>query len=242
MARKRRESVLIDFDGTIVEFAFPGIGKPLPGAFETMKDLKAAGYKLILWTCREDEGYKIDRQFLTQAVEYCRENGVEFDGVNETLEEDEFRPKDCKARKPHAQCVIDDRNLGGFPGWDVVREELLGSTDKRLPSDIVLDSISEDTMRGELEEIAADVLLQFCDDHSSASNGYRADAMLAALDTLVKTDADKRRLQEFVDNYFEDEYEDEEDWEEVEVEDIEAGDEITQELDGTLKRKKENDE
>jgi hypothetical protein len=113
-------------DGTIVEFAFPGIGKPLDGAFETMKDLKKAGYKLVLWTCREDEGYRIDRQFLTQAVEFCRENGVEFDGVNETLPEDEFRPDGVLKRKPHCQCVIDDRNLGGFPGWDFVRKELLG--------------------------------------------------------------------------------------------------------------------
>lgn len=123
MAKVKRKTLFIDFDGTIVEFAFPRIGTPMPGAFETMKDLKKAGYKLVLWTCREDEGP--GRMFLTEAAEFCRQNGVEMDGLNETMPEDEFRPDGVLKRKPHCQCVIDDRNLGGFPGWDFVRKELL---------------------------------------------------------------------------------------------------------------------
>lgn len=122
-----RGVVLIDFDGTIVEHCFPKIGMPLPGAFETMKDLKAAGYKLVLWTCREDYGFLIEKQYLSQAVKFCADNGIEFDGVNETLEEHEFRPEDCIKRKPYAHYHIDDRNLGGFPGWHWVRELLLPS-------------------------------------------------------------------------------------------------------------------
>lgn len=117
--------VIIDFDGTIVEHCFPRIGEPLPNAFEVMRDLKAAGYKLILWTCREDYGYKIDKQYLTAAVNFCLENGVEFDAVNETIMEEDFRPEDCIKRKPYGHHYIDDRNIGGFPGWDKVRELLL---------------------------------------------------------------------------------------------------------------------
>jgi histidinol phosphatase-like enzyme len=119
------EVVLIDFDGTVVEHCFPRIGEPLPGAFEVLKELKEAGYKLILWTCREDFGHNINQQYLKEAIEFCRENGVEFDAVNETLEEYDFRPEKCIKRKPHAHWCIDDRNLGGFPGWDVVREVLI---------------------------------------------------------------------------------------------------------------------
>lgn len=117
--------LLIDFDGTIVEHCFPKIGTPLVGAFETLIDLKKAGYKLVLWTCREDYGFKIDKQYLTAAVNFCRENGVEFDAVNETLLEEDFRPEDCIKRKPYSHWNIDDRNLGGFPGWDWVRSLLL---------------------------------------------------------------------------------------------------------------------
>ena len=116
----------IDFDGTICKHEFPAIGEALPGAFEVMKELKEAGWKLILWTCRENEGHLIHRQFLKEAVEFCRAGGVEFDAVNETIKEEEFRPEGILLRKPYASVYIDDRNLGGFPGWDVVRQVLLG--------------------------------------------------------------------------------------------------------------------
>ena len=117
--------ILIDFDGTIVQHDFPRIGEPLEGAFETMIALKNDGWQLVLWTCREDYGHLISKQYLTAAVNFCAENGVEFDAVNETIMEHEFRPEDCLKRKPHAHFHIDDRNLGGFPGWKWVRELLL---------------------------------------------------------------------------------------------------------------------
>lgn len=120
--------IAIDFDGTIVENAFPRIGEPLPGAFEVMRELQEAGHRLILNTCREDHKTRIDKRHLTDAVEFCRENGIEFVSVNENHPDDEFRdPDECKAvRKVYADIYIDDRNLGGFPGWDVVREMILG--------------------------------------------------------------------------------------------------------------------
>lgn len=109
--------IFIDFDGTIVQHDFPRIGRPLPEAFEVMKELQQK-YKLVLWTCREGED-------LEAAVKFCKKNGIVFDGINETLPEDEFRPEGTLRRKPHCFRVIDDRNLGGFPGWDAVRRELL---------------------------------------------------------------------------------------------------------------------
>ena len=114
--------ILIDFDGTVVEHKFPHIGPPMPNAFEVLKELKEAGWKLVLWTCREDFGYN---RYLQEAVDFCRDNGIEFDGVNEALIEEDFRPDKCLKRKPHAHYCIDDRNLGGFPGWDVVRDTIL---------------------------------------------------------------------------------------------------------------------
>lgn len=114
----------IDFDGTIVKHAYPGIGEPLEDAFEVMKEMKAAGWKLILWTCREDSKNNINKRHLTAAVEFCRMQGIEFDAVNETIPEEDFR-EDEPRRKPYAHVHIDDRNLLGFPGWKVVREVLL---------------------------------------------------------------------------------------------------------------------
>ncbi len=125
MSMYKKGVIVVDFDGTIVEHKFPKIGEPMPGAIETLKDLKEAGWALVLWTCREDDGHKIDRQYLTQAVKFCEEQGVVFDGINETPMDFEFRPENCKRRKAYGHIYIDDRNFGGFPGWDAVRKELL---------------------------------------------------------------------------------------------------------------------
>jgi len=121
----RDRVICIDFDGTIVKHAFPKIGEPLEGAFSTMKELKAAGYRLILWTCRENEGDIIYKQYLTDAVKFCEQNGVVFDAVNESIKECEFRPETTLNRKPYADYYIDDRNVGGFPGWDFIRRVIM---------------------------------------------------------------------------------------------------------------------
>jgi hypothetical protein len=113
----------IDFDGTIVDHAFPHIGEPMPGAFETLQKLKEQGHKLILYTCRENDGDHVGRQYLTAAVEFCKENGLEFDSINENLED--FRPENSLHRKIYADYYIDDRMVGGFPGWDAIGKVLL---------------------------------------------------------------------------------------------------------------------
>ena len=50
--------IAVDFDGTIVEDAYPQIGKPIIFAFETLKKLQEKGHRLILWTYRS--GSKLD--------------------------------------------------------------------------------------------------------------------------------------------------------------------------------------
>jgi hydroxymethylpyrimidine pyrophosphatase-like HAD family hydrolase len=44
--------IAIDFDGTVVEHKYPGIGKEMLFAFATLKALQQKGHKLILWTSR----------------------------------------------------------------------------------------------------------------------------------------------------------------------------------------------
>ncbi len=118
--------ISVDFDGTVVEHAFPHIGEPLEDVFEVLKELQDAGHILILNTCREDVGHKIAEQYLTDALEFCKQNGVEFSSANENGPENDFRDDWPLRRKVYAHVYIDDKNLGGFPGWKVVREMLLG--------------------------------------------------------------------------------------------------------------------
>lgn len=103
--------IAVDFDGTIVEHEYPAIGKEKLFAFSTLRELEKRGAKLILWTFRTGKE-------LEEAVEFCRRNGIEFYAVNKNYPEeiiDENTP-----RKIDADIYIDDKNLGGFPGWSQV--------------------------------------------------------------------------------------------------------------------------
>ncbi len=112
--------IAVDFDGTIVTHAYPKIGREMPGAISTLKRIQADGHRLILWTVREGE-------LLDEAVEYCRERGLEFFAVNEHYVGENYKQggtegKSC--RKINADLYIDDRNIGGFPGWEAIYEML----------------------------------------------------------------------------------------------------------------------
>jgi len=104
--------IAIDFDGTIVEHKYPEIGKEIPFAIETIKALQKQKHLLILWTYRS--GRELD-----EAVEYCRQNGIEFYAINASYPEEEF-DEDFASRKIEADIFIDDRNIGGLIPWGEV--------------------------------------------------------------------------------------------------------------------------
>lgn len=108
--------IAVDFDGTVVDHEYPAIGKEKLFAFQTLKELEKLGARLILWTFRS--GKELD-----EAVEYCRKNGIEFYAVNRNYPEEVF--DDTVSRKIDADIYIDDKNLGGFPGWSGVWEILV---------------------------------------------------------------------------------------------------------------------
>ena len=62
------------FDGTLSNGHYPYIGQPNKPLFDALIKLKAQGHNIILWTCREDIQ-------LQQAVDWCKEQGLEFDAV-----------------------------------------------------------------------------------------------------------------------------------------------------------------
>jgi hypothetical protein len=105
-------TIAVDFDGTIVEHKYPDIGEEMLFAFQTLKMLQNKGHKLILWTFRAG-------RHLDEAVAFCKENGLEFYAVNKSYPEEKFEPGKI-SRKVNADLFIDDRNVGGFPGWGAV--------------------------------------------------------------------------------------------------------------------------
>lgn len=111
--------IAVDFDGTIVEDAYPGIGKAKLFAFETLKELQKDGHRLILWTYRNGSKLKA-------AVEFCGQNGVEFYAVNQNYPGEDPDDKSIP-RKINADLFIDDRNVGGFPGWGEIYQMISNS-------------------------------------------------------------------------------------------------------------------
>ena len=107
--------IAIDFDGTIVEHKYPSIGAELPFAVDTHIKLKEEGHRLILWTVREGK-------LLDEAVEFCRERGLEFYAINRDYPEEEKGRNNHYSRKLKVDLWIDDRNLGGLPAWGTIYE------------------------------------------------------------------------------------------------------------------------
>ena len=76
--------IAVDFDGTIVEHAYPAIGKQIPFAIETLIKIQSEGeHQLIVWTVREGD-------LLQEAVDYCKQHGLEFYAVNKDYPEEEY--------------------------------------------------------------------------------------------------------------------------------------------------------
>lgn len=105
--------IAIDFDGTIVEHAYPEIGKPIPFAIDTLLQMQKDGHKLILWTVRQG-------RLLKEAVDYCAQRGLYFYAENENYRGENKEKGEEVSRKLSADMFIDDRNLGGLPDWGVI--------------------------------------------------------------------------------------------------------------------------
>ena len=95
--------IAVDFDGTLCENAWPGIGPARAGVIDYVLGEQMTGAKLILWTNRRGER-------LDEAVKWCAARGIAFDAVNENLAEIiQAFGGDC--RKVYADEYLDDKAL-----------------------------------------------------------------------------------------------------------------------------------
>ena len=105
--------IAVDFDGTICENRWPNIGTPNKKLIKRLIDLRSQGHKLILWTMRTDKPMEINgetRKLLLEAVDFCEQQGLIFDSINEP------DPENAKtfgndSRKIYADIYIDDHNV-----------------------------------------------------------------------------------------------------------------------------------
>lgn len=129
--------IAVDFDGTIVTNRYPEIGEEIPFAVDTLKMLRQDGHRLILWTVRE--GHQLD-----EAVNWCRERGLEFYAVNRDYPEETTDNNPHFSRKLKVDLFIDDRNLGGLPDWGIIYKMIK----HRLKWDDLIDEIVAQSPHG----------------------------------------------------------------------------------------------
>jgi hypothetical protein len=130
----------IDFDGTLADHRYPDIGAEVPGAISWLKEFRAAGAKLILWTMRSDSNSEGGRLTLSEAVQWCNERGVFFYGINENPDQSAW----THSPKAYAHIYIDDAAFGcplrrnprwggrPFVDWSVVGPAVMA---KIVPAD-----------------------------------------------------------------------------------------------------------
>ena len=102
----------VDFDGTLCVHKYPEIGEPNKEFIKMLINHRKSGGRVILWTCRGGED-------LQKAIDWCKEQGLEFDAVNEDVPE--VKNSDygkVKSIKPYADVYFDDRAVTMIAGND----------------------------------------------------------------------------------------------------------------------------
>ena len=93
--------IAVDFDNTLAFTRYPEILSPNYEVIDFVHNAKAGGATIILWTCRDGEA-------LQAALEWCDNNNVPIDYVNENAPERvKIYGSDC--RKISADIYIDDK-------------------------------------------------------------------------------------------------------------------------------------
>jgi capsule biosynthesis phosphatase len=121
--------ICIDLDGVICQLRRPGEAyadlKPMPGAVERLRDLRAAGHYIIVCTarhmktCAGNVGQVVARQGAI-TLEWLARHGIEYDEIH--------------FGKPHADVYIDD-NAVRFESWESIDSggrSLPASAEQRL--------------------------------------------------------------------------------------------------------------
>ena len=114
MEKNKHRIIGVDFDGTLSKTVnYPELGEPIQEVIDYIKQAQTDGAYVVLITMREGI-------FLEMALNWCKEQGLEFDAVNDNLPhmKDYF---ENNPRKIFVTEYLDDRNMGGI---EFILEEL----------------------------------------------------------------------------------------------------------------------
>jgi hypothetical protein len=101
--------IAVDFDGVLVQSAFPKIGEPDHEMVDLVRLLiQKSDVEVVLWTSR------VDRP-LEDAVTWCEQMGLSFDAINDNAPSNKRKYGKLYpngTRKVYADYYLDDHNMG----------------------------------------------------------------------------------------------------------------------------------
>lgn len=110
MKKFEGQSVAVDIDSTlsIGDYKYPELGEPNIPLIKSLNRFREEGGVVVINTLRETGSPLGD--ILTPALEFLKENGLEWDYVNDNIPE-RIRKWNDNPRKIAATYHIDDRNI-----------------------------------------------------------------------------------------------------------------------------------
>jgi hypothetical protein len=101
--RECSKIVLVDFDGTLCQFAYPAMGMPIPGARQFMKSLISRGLKPVVWSSRMSSDVNTEEeraQSIERIAKWLHEHRIPYDSIDTG-----------NSGKRHCLAYVDDRGV-----------------------------------------------------------------------------------------------------------------------------------
>lgn len=125
---KPQPTIGVDFDGTLCDFAYPGIGAPKPGAKEALARFRKLGYRVVIWTCRTCSYHfdifggdpaqpTMERTHVIEMKAWLDHHGFEYDEID-----------DGSRGKLHADFYVDDKAIRFENNWNWIASHIVFNT------------------------------------------------------------------------------------------------------------------
>lgn len=136
--------IAVDLDGTLVKKAWPDLGEWLPGAVDAMKELRAAGHHVFVYTAR------LSSTWPDGSPRSVADVFKDTEAVRDLLDNAGLRWMEIWTGegKPHWDLLIDDKALF-FPGRPNSWHKLMPVVLKRVGDEDSFAAIMEEAARRE---------------------------------------------------------------------------------------------
>jgi hypothetical protein len=126
-----RPMIAVDFDGTLCDAAYPGIGQIKRGAKEALTTFRTLGYKILIYSCRTCHWYydvfggsplepTLQREKVRDMIAFLELHDIPYDEID-----------DGSRGKPPADFYIDDKAIrydDVWNTWNVIADIIKAKT------------------------------------------------------------------------------------------------------------------